>query len=383
MAIYRTRTHYDIETSRYEHEYIINNYSTVCKYLRIETPQYSVQKEDCKYQFIIEPRRRSISIRVETTFAGTCTDQSCLDVTAECYDDSRMSTSSSRKSSSNNHHHSHQSSRRSHRSSPSSHNGRLITLEQSQIVNRRRTGLSPFYDSSDDSFDGLISQSEMTRMTLRIDEDESIRKIRIKIRCSYNRLLANDCVEPSFSTLIEHPSNDLTSFEAFRDKVPYDFHIDIGTHRYATHRNILMLRSDYFKTLFESQFNDCSKNQLKLHDDIDHTVFGILLKYFYTDRLEENEISESILLDLFKLSDRFLITSLRRKCLIELLRTYVNKDNVFSYLSMLDTYVDCDELRDKCLDLFHKNPSLLKTTEFAQLEKNNAKLAFQIYGSFF
>ena len=225
-------------------------------------------------------------------------------------------------------------------------------------------------------------------MTLRIDEEESIRKIRIKIRCSYNRLLSNDCVEPSFSTLLEDPISDSTksdfaSLEAFRDKVPYDFHIDIGSHRYATHRNILMLRSDYFKTLFESQFNDCSKNQLRLHDDVDHSVFGILLKYLYTDRLEESEMTEAILLDLFKLSDRFLINSLRRKCLIELIRTHVNKENVFSYLSLLDTYVNCDELRDKCLDLFHKNPSLLKTTEFEHLQKHNAKVAFQIYGSFF
>lgn len=37
MAIYRTRTHFDIDTSKYEHEYIINNYSKVFRYLHIET----------------------------------------------------------------------------------------------------------------------------------------------------------------------------------------------------------------------------------------------------------------------------------------------------------------------------------------------------------
>jgi hypothetical protein len=61
----------------------------------------------------------------------------------------------------------------------------------------------------------------------------------------------------------------------------------------------------------------------------------------------------------------------------------VNKDNVFSYLNLLDTYDGCNELREKCFGLFHKHSYLLKTPAFNQLEKSNPKLALQIYGSFF
>jgi hypothetical protein len=171
--------------------------------------------------------------------------------------------------------------------------------------------------------------------------------------------------------------------ELFHDKIPYDLKIEIGSQIFHTHRHILILRSDYFKTLFESQFNDCSNDQLKLSDDIDISAFDVLLKYLYTNRIESVMNDELLLIELFKLSDRFLIDSLKRQCLIELLRNHVNKDNVFSYLNLLDTYDGCNELRDKCFGLFHKHSHLLKTPSFNQLEKSNPKLALQIYGSFF
>lgn len=93
--------------------------------------------------------------------------------------------------------------------------------------------------------------------------------------------------------------------------------------------------------------------------------------------------NETLLIELFKLSDRFLIDSLKHQCLIELLRNHLNKDNVFSYLNLLDTYDGCQELREKCFGLFHKHSYLIKTQDFNHLEKTNPKLALQIYASFF
>ncbi|CAF3568234.1 unnamed protein product, partial [Rotaria sp. Silwood2] len=74
--------------------------------------------------------------------------------------------------------------------------------------------------------------------------------------------------------------------------------IEIGTHIVHAHRHILILRSDYFKTLFGSHFNDCTNNQLKLNDDIDVNAFDILLKYLYTNRIEHVIHDGSLLIEL-------------------------------------------------------------------------------------
>ncbi|CAF4554526.1 unnamed protein product, partial [Rotaria sp. Silwood2] len=102
MAIYRTRTHFDIDTSKYEHEYIINNYSKVFRYLHIETPDYEIRNEACKYNFIIEPGRRHILINVIMEFPLILTERRCFEVIAECYNEIRTSPSTANNSTANN-----------------------------------------------------------------------------------------------------------------------------------------------------------------------------------------------------------------------------------------------------------------------------------------
>ncbi|CAF3103806.1 unnamed protein product, partial [Rotaria sp. Silwood2] len=92
--------------------------------------------------------------------------------------------------------------------------------------------------------------------------------------------------------------NDLSLLELFHNTIPYDLKIEIGTHIFHAHRHILILRSDYFKTLFGSHFNDCTNNQLKLNDDIDVNAFDILLKYLYTNRIEHVIHDGSLLIEL-------------------------------------------------------------------------------------
>ena len=264
----------------------------------------------------------------------------------------------------------------------------FLSSDENQILYSRIPDEVDPFDSDEYSDDGFVNNRRYVKLRLDLDEVSSIKKLRIKLRCAYNRILSNDLIEPHLSSSIHDPQHssdkhDLSLLELFQDKIPYDLKIEIGSQVFPTHRHILMLRSDYFKTLFESQFNDSSNNQLKLGDDVDTNAFEILLKYLYTNRLEPTGIDESSLIELFKLSDRFLMDTLKRHCLVELLRNYLNKDNVFSYLNLLDTYDGCHELREKCFGLFHKNAHLLKTPAFAQLEKNNPKLALQIYGSFF
>ncbi len=258
-----------------------------------------------------------------------------------------------------------------------------LPSDENQILYSRIPDEVDLYDSDEYSDDGFVNNRRYVKLRLDIDEVSSIKKLRIKIKCSYNRILSNELIEPQLDQQNSSDKTDLSLLELFHTKIPFDLKIEIGSQTFNTHRHILILRSDYFKTLFESQFNDCSNNQLKLSDDIDINAFEILLKYLYTNRIEQVIQDESLLIELFKLSDRFLIDSLKHQCLVELLRTHVNKDNVFSYLNLLDTYDGCNELREKCFGLFHKHSYLLKTPAFNQLEKSNPKLALQIYGSFF
>ncbi|CAF3329438.1 unnamed protein product [Rotaria sp. Silwood1] len=386
MAIYRTRTHFDIDTSRYEHEYIINNYSKVFRYLHIETPDYEIRNEACKYNFIIEPGRRHILINVIMEFPLTLTERRCFEVIAECYNEIRTSASTTNSSTANNS--LSNPSRKSSRTNIMSQTSKLISHDENQIVYSRVPDEVDLYDSDEYSDDGFVNNRRYVKLRLDLDDISSIKKLRIKIKCTYNRILSNESIEPQLYSSINDQQNsidknDLSLLELFHKTIPYDIKIEIGTHTFHAHRHILMLRSDYFKTSFGSHFNDCTNNPLKLSGDIDVNAFDILLKYLYTNRIEHAIHDELLLIELFKLSDRFLIDSLKHQCLIELLRNHINKDNVFSYLDLLDTYHGCDELREKCFGLFHKYSDLLKTPAFNHLEKNNPKLALQIYGSFF
>ncbi|CAF0733347.1 unnamed protein product [Adineta steineri] len=386
MAIYRTRTHFDIDTSKYEHEYIINNYFKVFRYLHIETPDYEVRNEPCKYNFIIEPGRRHILINVIVEFPLILTERRCFEVIAECYNEIRTSTSTTNNSTTNST--LSNTSKKTSKSNINNQTSKLISHDENQILYSRIPDEVDLYDSDEYSDDGFVNNRRYVKLRLDLDEVSSIKKLRIKIKCSYNRILSNELIEPQLCTTINDQQNssdktDLSLLELFHNKIPYDLKIEIGSHTFNTHRHILILRSDYFKTLFESQFNDCSNNQLKLSEDININAFDVLIKYLYTNRIEQILHDELSLIELFKLSDRFLIDSLKRQCLIELLKNHVNKDNVFSYLNLLDTYDGCNELREKCFGLFHKHSYLLKTPAFHFLEKNNPKLALQIYGSFF
>ncbi|CAF3356803.1 unnamed protein product [Rotaria sp. Silwood1] len=264
----------------------------------------------------------------------------------------------------------------------------VTCFDENQIVYSRVPDEVDLYDSDEYSDDGFVNNRRYVKLRLDLDDISSIKKLRIKIKCTYNRILSNESIEPQLYSSINDQQNsidknDLSLLELFHKTIPYDIKIEIGTHTFHAHRHILMLRSDYFKTSFGSHFNDCTNNPLKLSGDIDVNAFDILLKYLYTNRIEHAIHDELLLIELFKLSDRFLIDSLKHQCLIELLRNHINKDNVFSYLDLLDTYHGCDELREKCFGLFHKYSDLLKTPAFNHLEKNNPKLALQIYGSFF
>ena len=235
----------------------------------------------------------------------------------------------------------------------------FLFSDENQILYSRVPDEVDLYDSDEYSDDGFVNSRRYVKLRLDLDEVSSIKKLRIKLKCTYNRILSNELIEPQINSSINEISDNKTDhslLELFHNKIPYDLKIEIGSHTFNTHRHILILRSDYFQTLFESQFNDCTNNQLKLSDDIDINAFDILLKYLYTNRIEQVIHDELLLIELFKLSDRFLIDSLKHQCLIELLKNHVNKDNVFSYLNLLDTYDGCHELREKCFGLFHKHP---------------------------
>jgi len=184
----------------------------------------------------------------------------------------------------------------------------------------------------------------------------------------------------------ETTSSDLSLLEMYNEKIPFDMTIEIGQRKFSTHKHILILYSDYFRTLFESDFDENINSTLVLNDDINSDTFAILLKYIYSGKIDlshvvaDNNKIELLMVDLFKLADRFLIEKLKQKCLTELLANYVTEETVFSYLLLFNTYDGCEPLKEKCCSLFHKHPYLLKTEQFSKLESS---LAMMIYKTFF
>ncbi|CAF1599647.1 unnamed protein product, partial [Didymodactylos carnosus] len=288
-------------------------------------PYYFIENDTCKYNFIIEPsNRRYIIIHATIEFPLDLEERRCFDIIAECYNETRTSTTTTS-------------------SLNKASKSKLVSQDEKSII--YRSDYDTDSDYSDSSDDDNFDRKRFLRLRLYLEDIVSIKKLRIKIKCSYNRIVeSNDVVMNTNSSHLSVSStssstSDTSLLTLYNNKIPFDMNIKIGKRTFSTHKHILILRSDYFKTLFESSFQEHSKNDLVLND-VNSDTFDIMLKYLYTgksgwgEKKEDGDKIELLVIDLFKLADRFLIDSLKHLCLEQILQ-YINKENIFSYLTLL------------------------------------------------
>lgn len=93
----------------------------------------------------------------------------------------------------------------------------------------------------------------------------------------------------------------------------YDISLKIGENDLHAHKNVLVLGSEYFKSLFLGPFADASKTEIDLSATTkDFSIMNDILSFLYTGEIDiHNENLEALM----KLSSFFLITKLQEFCI--------------------------------------------------------------------
>eukprot|EP00795_Rhopilema_esculentum_P009277 gene9277-16971_t len=157
-----------------------------------------------------------------------------------------------------------------------------------------------------------------------------------------------------------------TALEQFRrDKVLCDVKILSQDREHHAHRVILAAGSDYFRTMFESDFKETQSGVIDL-GDISSILMDIILDFIYTG---DARVSPSNACDLYCLADRLAMKGLKSQCRMYLLENQ-DTSTCLSILRMARCYND-ECLEKSALDFILQNfTDLTKTQEFLDISKD-------------
>lgn len=139
----------------------------------------------------------------------------------------------------------------------------------------------------------------------------------------------------------------------------YDVRFEIDGKILKAHRNILISRSDYFRTLLcENLRPDRLSKPIHL-SNISLSSFKALLNYFYTDKLQDN-INVETCCDLIRFSDWYEIPKLKNQ-IYYYCKKILNINNVFEFYN-LATFKEpkLEEIQKICEKFISKNFSKLE-----------------------
>ena len=175
----------------------------------------------------------------------------------------------------------------------------------------------------------------------------------------------------------EYSAGVLTSLNKLRSEF-HDVILTVGTQKINAHKNILVVGSDYFKSLFAGPFVDSDKSQVDLSKTIDDaTIVESVVNFLYSGEIE---IDDTNLESLMKLSSYLLIRKLEGFC-----EEYIIKHTYANLSSCIKFYLFCMKygfvkLEDKLFrivnsrlnDIIKKDLDLLEPCDIRTLYKKGS-----------
>ena len=136
----------------------------------------------------------------------------------------------------------------------------------------------------------------------------------------------------------------------------------------VTTKSVLCIRSDYFNTMFSSNWKSSETESAPISiEDATYESFYAIISFLLTGCLDVQKY-RSIMPDILVLADRFLIPTLRDFCMEHLAKT-VSTTTAIDYLSLADRYGGFKDLRDTCLQFVVRQCKLLcKDPRFESLD---------------
>ena len=188
--------------------------------------------------------------------------------------------------------------------------------------------------------------------------------VRLELDCSvsnsYCELDAVELVGKKFSVDVVNSEEKLAEdlSKLLRTGEFCDIRFEIDGKQISAHRNILAMRSEYFRELLcENIGSDRHSKPIHL-DNISFEAFNSLLVYFYTNSID-NETTCLVACELMRISDWYNLSDLKR-----IAQQYVQKklciDNVVPILvNAMTVEPKLDEIEEICLRFATKNFVLL------------------------
>jgi hypothetical protein len=121
----------------------------------------------------------------------------------------------------------------------------------------------------------------------------------------------------------------------FNEALFSDVTFVVDGEKIPVHRNILCVRSSYFRGMFTSGLRESAEQVIALKD-VDKVMFKELLRYIYCGNINEQVLHDQTI-EILAIADKFDVEGLRNKCEALLLQR-VTKSNASAILQAADTY---------------------------------------------
>jgi hypothetical protein len=133
--------------------------------------------------------------------------------------------------------------------------------------------------------------------------------------------------------------------ELLKDTSLCDVIFQLDSVSVPAHRNILVARSQYFKSMFQSGMQESQKKTVTIQD-IDEASFRAVLEFLYTGTLDLRQSTD--LISLMHAADLFQLDDLKDH-LVGFYKDVINKENIWNLYSASDKY-NQPKLKEVCKD---------------------------------
>ncbi|XP_060587033.1 BTB/POZ domain-containing protein 17-like [Ruditapes philippinarum] len=171
---------------------------------------------------------------------------------------------------------------------------------------------------------------------------------------------------------VNNSSHTLNRLFALYERQEFsDIQIKVGSTKYATHRMVLCMSSDVFKTMLSSNtWPEGRSNLIVLQEDVEcATVFPLFLKYLYKGQVE---LDVNNVLPLLALADKYDVSDLSKSCLDYICENCLPKSK-HVVISWLQYALMCgyNNVEDVCFQFLQRNFELvINSPEFINTSKD-------------
>nr|CAG8617215.1 4257_t:CDS:1 [Entrophospora candida] len=180
---------------------------------------------------------------------------------------------------------------------------------------------------------------------------------------SFNQINANTSEEEESNkqlAIIENPVYfDLEEYINNGKFSDVTFEFGCGNQLKAS-KIILSIRSDYFKKMFNGEWNESNSNVIKMDDNISSECFKEILHFLYTNRIQDN-LSFNILKDIYSEADMRDLEELKDLTTKKLIKM-IDKNN-WSEILLLGWNTNNSDLNNTSLRYINKNWSGVRDSE--------------------